>query len=104
MLWPLVAASLGLWTVVADSYPPFLADESERTLVQAATSRENLLVLRSFSPIAAIPGIRIGYAVASPDMVVRLKQYQDPWTVTQVAESAALAALDDVDSRQHVVH
>ncbi|AGA25982.1 pyridoxal phosphate-dependent aminotransferase [Singulisphaera acidiphila] len=104
VLLPLVDASLGLLTVVDESYLLFLPDEAERTLVQAATSRENLLVLRSFSSIAAIPGLRIGYAVASPDMVVRLKQYQDPWTITPVAEAAALAALDDVDSRQRVVH
>ncbi|SIO63094.1 L-threonine O-3-phosphate decarboxylase [Singulisphaera sp. GP187] len=102
-LLPLIDASLGLLTVVDESYLPFLADEPERTLVQAVTSRENLLVLRSLSPIAAIPGLRIGYAVASPDMVVRLKQYQDPWTITQVAESAALAAVDDLDARQRVV-
>ncbi|WP_406696481.1 aminotransferase class I/II-fold pyridoxal phosphate-dependent enzyme [Singulisphaera sp. Ch08] len=103
VLLPRVDASLGLLTVVDEAYLPFLADESERTLVQAATSRENLLVLRSFGPIAAIPGLRIGYAVASPDMVIRLKQYQDPWTITQVAEAAALAALDDNDSRQRVI-
>lgn len=103
VLLPLIDASLGLLTVVDESYLPFLPDEAERTLVPAVTSRENLLVLRSFSPVAAIPGIRIGYSIASRDMVVRLKQYQDPWTVTQVAESAALAALDDLDSRQSLV-
>ena len=51
----------------------------------------------------AIPGLRVGYAVASPDMVVRLRQYQDPWTVTASAEAAALAALDDAEYRERTV-
>lgn len=93
-----VDASLGLLTVVDESCLPFFPDEEERTLVPAAAQRENLLVLRSFSHFAAIPGLRVGYAVTSPDMVVRLRQYQSPWSVTPVAEAAALAALEDVDS------
>jgi threonine-phosphate decarboxylase len=95
--------SLGLLTVVDEAYLPFLPDESERSLVHAAASRENLLVLRSFTHVSGIPGLRIGYAVTSPDMVVRLKQYQNPWAITQVAEAAAMAALDDVESYHRTV-
>jgi threonine-phosphate decarboxylase len=102
-LLPLVDGSLGLLTVVDETYLPFLPDESERTLVSAVAERENLLVLRSFTKFYAMPGLRVGYAVASPDMVVRLRQYQDPWTVTPAAEAAALAALDDEDYRERTV-
>ena len=45
--------------------------------------------------IFAIPGLRIGYAVAAPEMIDRLRRCQQPWTVTTAAEAAALAALDD---------
>jgi threonine-phosphate decarboxylase len=92
-----VDRSLGLLTVVDEAFLPFLPDEAERSLVAATATRENLLVLRSLTKIYAMPGLRIGYAVASPDMVCRLRQYQDPWTVTTVAEAAALAALDDAE-------
>lgn len=102
-LLPKIDASLGLLTVVDETYLPFLPDEEERSLVPEVTSRENLLVLRSFGPIAAIPGLRVGYAIASPDMAVRLRQYQDPWTITPVAEAAALAILEDVDTRPRVL-
>ncbi len=54
-------------------------------------------MLRSLSKVYALPGLRIGYAIASPDMVTRLRDYQEPWSVTLPAESAALAALDDAD-------
>ncbi len=89
--------SLGMLSVVDEAFLPFLPDESARTLIPAVVTRENLLVVRSLTKIFAIPGLRVGYAIASPDMVVRLAQYQDPWTVTPPAEAAALAALDEVD-------
>ncbi len=52
-------------------------------------------MLRSFTKFYAMPGLRVGYAIAPADMVTRLRQYQDPWTVYARAEAAAIAALDD---------
>ncbi|MDR3637206.1 MAG: aminotransferase class I/II-fold pyridoxal phosphate-dependent enzyme [Isosphaeraceae bacterium] len=93
-----IDASLGLLTVVDEAFLPFLPDEEQQSLVSAVPERENLLVLRSLTKIHALPGLRVGYAVASADMVTRLRQYQDPWTITGAAEAAALEALDD---REH---
>lgn len=92
-----VDESLGLLTVVHEGSLPFFPDEAERTMIGAASTRENLLVLRSMSSFYAIPGLRVGYAIAPPDIVTRLRQYQDPWTVPAHAEAAALAALDDAE-------
>ena len=39
--------------------------------------------------IYAIPGLRIGYAVAPAEMVARLRRFQQPWTVARGAEAAA---------------
>jgi threonine-phosphate decarboxylase len=92
-----VDASLGLLTVVDEAFLPFLPDEADRSLAAAVAERDNLLVLRSLTKQFAMPALRIGYAVASPDMITRLRQYQDPWTVSEAAEAAALAALDQPD-------
>ncbi len=83
-----------LLTVVDEAFLPFLTDESERTLTTEVASRNNLLVLRSLTKIHAIPGLRVGYAIASADMIERLRDFQDPWTVSSAAEAAALAAID----------
>jgi threonine-phosphate decarboxylase len=85
-----------LLTVVDEAFLPFLRDESERTLTTEVATRNNLLVLRSLTKIHAIPGLRVGYAIASADMIERLRDFQDPWTVSSAAEAAALAALDDI--------
>ncbi|WP_435005787.1 pyridoxal phosphate-dependent aminotransferase [Tundrisphaera lichenicola] len=90
-------ATLGLLTVVDECFLPLMTDADDRTLIGAAAARDNLLVLRSFTKPYGLPGLRVGYAVGSPDMITRLRQYQDPWTVTAPAEAAALAALEDLD-------
>jgi threonine-phosphate decarboxylase len=96
-LLSLIDASPDLLAVVDEAYLPFLPDEEARTLIPAAAQRENVLVLRSMTKIFAFPGLRIGYAVGSPDMIGRLRRCQQPWTIATTAEVAALAALEDVD-------
>ncbi len=91
----LIDRNPSLLTVVDEAYLPFLPDEDERTLIRAAASRENLIVLRSMTKIFAFPGLRIGYAVAAPETINRLRRSQQPWSVTTAAEVAAIAALDD---------
>jgi threonine-phosphate decarboxylase len=87
--------SPGLITVVDEAYLPFLPDEAERTVVRDVEGRDNLIVLRSMTKIYAIAGLRVGYAVAPPELIHRLRRCQQPWTVAATAEVAALAALDD---------
>jgi len=91
----LVDDTESLLIVVDESELPYLADEADRTLVGEVAGRENLLVLRSLSSVYGTPGLRVGYAVASADMVQRVSQFRDPWSVDPVAEAAALAAIDD---------
>ena len=89
------AETLGLLTIVDETSLPFLPDAEARSLIPVAAERENVLVLRSFTRAYALSGLRVGYAIAPPDMVTRLRQYQDSWTVSAPAEAAALASLDD---------
>jgi threonine-phosphate decarboxylase len=96
-LLALIDGSPDLMVVVDEAYLPFLPDEQERTLIGAAAERDNVVVLRSMTKIFAFPGLRIGYAVAAPDFVNRLRRCQQPWTIATAAEVAALVALDDDD-------
>ncbi len=93
----------GLLVVVDEAYLPFYPDEAQRTVTNAAASRTNLLALRSVTKIYAMPGIRVGYAVTSADMVDRLRQYQNPWSVDSPSEAALLAALDDDEYMERTI-
>jgi histidinol-phosphate aminotransferase len=54
-----------------------------------------IIVLRTFSKIAALAGLRIGYAVAPPATIERLNRVRAPYNVNRLAQAAAVAALED---------
>jgi len=56
-----------------------------------------LIVARTFSKIYGLAGMRIGYAVATPETAKRLAAGFPGWSVSVVSARAASAALDDVD-------
>jgi threonine-phosphate decarboxylase len=96
-LLALIDRNPGLLSVVDEAYLPFLPDEADRTLVPASADRDNLIVLRSMTKIFGFPGLRVGYAVASAELIALLRRYQQPWSVATAAELAAIAAIDDAD-------
>jgi len=56
-----------------------------------------LYVLRTFSKIHSLAGLRVGYAIARPEWAGLLDRVRLPYNVSGVAQAAALAALDDRD-------
>lgn len=57
----------------------------------------NLCLLRTFSKAYGLAGLRVGYAVAQPELADGLRKTQVPFSVSAVAEAAALAALDSLE-------
>ena len=55
----------------------------------------NLIVLRTFSKAHGLAGLRIGYAVARPEIVQGVERIRPPFNVNRMAQAAALAALSD---------
>ena len=55
----------------------------------------NLLVLRTFSKVHGLAGLRIGYGVGPAELVEVLNRVRSPFNASVVAQAAALAALDD---------
>jgi threonine-phosphate decarboxylase len=67
------------------------------SLLHAATVDPRLIVLRSLTKFYALPGLRIGFAVATPGIIRQLLLLQPPWSVNELAQLAGVAALGDVD-------
>ncbi len=55
----------------------------------------NVVVLRTFSKIHGLAGVRIGYAIAPPEMTEVLHKTRQPFNVNSIAHAGAIAALDD---------
>ncbi len=53
----------------------------------------NLVVLRSFSKTYAVPGLRLGFMVAAPEVARHFREFQMPWTLSPLAQSAGLFLL-----------
>ena len=58
-------------------------------------SRTNLILMRTFSKIYGLAGLRIGYGIGHPDFVAALEKIRQPFNINSVAQAGALAALDD---------
>ena len=55
----------------------------------------NLILMRTFSKIYGLAGLRIGYGVAHPDLVSALEKVRQPFNINALVQAGALAALDD---------
>lgn len=70
-----------------------LVPESNESVISYVAKYDNLLVLRSLTKSFALPGIRVGYAVASKSVTEILQKIKIPWSVNTLAQYAANAAL-----------
>jgi len=73
-----------------------LLDESLRLDINARVLRgDSLIVLRTFSKVYGLAGLRIGYGIATPEIIHLLQKFRQPFNVNLMAQHAALAALSD---------
>jgi threonine-phosphate decarboxylase len=92
---------LELWARCLDAQGLLVVDEAfidyceGDSVVQEAASRPGLIVLRSFTKFFGMPGLRVGYLVAEPSLVERVRERQPPWSVNVLAQLAARASLED---------
>ncbi|MBU9889428.1 MAG: histidinol-phosphate transaminase [Candidatus Omnitrophica bacterium] len=79
-----------------EAYVDFVdADDFPQTLAFVKNGRKNVIVLRTFSKAYGLAGVRVGYGLASKEMVAYLHKVRQPFNVNAIAQAAATAALDD---------
>lgn len=71
-------------------------DMKPDVLKHIRAGKENIIVLRTFSKAYGLAGLRIGYAAAHPELINLLNKVRQPFNVNLMAQSAAMAALDDI--------
>jgi histidinol-phosphate aminotransferase len=86
--------------VLDEAYRDFCDDPDYPDGVALLASFPRLLVLRTFSKIAALAGLRVGYAVGALESIDRLNRVRAPFNVNRLGQVAALAALDDPEHWQ----
>jgi len=63
----------------------------------------NAIVIRTFSKIFGLAGVRVGYAISTPEIVDSLGKVRETFPVDRVAQAGASAALEDEEFRQQTV-
>lgn len=80
--------------VVDEAYVEF-ADSEEASLLPYAQELENVIILRTFSKLYGLAGLRLGFAVAPAWLTDLLMRVRMPFSINILAEEAGLAALQD---------
>jgi histidinol-phosphate aminotransferase len=91
----LAAVPDGVLVVLDEAYIHYAARMGLRDSVEAYRKRKNLLILRTFSKVYGLAGLRIGYAIGLPELLSAMNKLKTPFNTSGVAQAAALAALDD---------
>ena len=88
-------------TIVAidEAYFEFLDDPPDTLRFITKKHAPNIILMRTFSKIVGLAGLRIGYGIAGKEMVTLLNKVRQPFNVNAIAQAGALAALSD---RAHI--
>ena len=70
-----------------------MVPNSNQSVLSDVKKFDNLFVLRSLTKSFGLPGIRIGYAVSSREIISIMKKIKIPWSVNSLAQDAGIAAL-----------
>lgn len=89
----------GVPVVLDEAYYEFCG----KTRVGWLREYPNLIILRTFSKLAGLAGMRVGYMLADAEVVAQALKIKQPYNVTVASQAAALASLDDLPRLQHNV-
>ena len=84
------------YVILDEAYNEYVDDENFPKSFEILKQFHNVIILRSFSKIYGLAGLRIGYGIARPFIIEDLDKTRVPFSVSTIANIAALTALEDV--------
>ena len=85
--------------MVDEAFADFL--DGYQSIVHDAAA--NIIVVRSFTKFYAIAGLRLGFAVARPDVAEQIRRQMTPWSVGTLAAAVGAAVLADDDYARRTI-
>jgi histidinol-phosphate aminotransferase len=78
-----------------EAYIEFLDEPCDLLPLIREGKAPNLLLMRTFSKIYGLAGLRLGYGIGHPDLIATLEKVRQPFNINALVQAGALAALDD---------
>ncbi len=85
----------GGWLVVDEAYVDVSPEVGLSAYLGEAGRADRLIVLRSFGKFYGLPGLRLGFVAARPDLIAKLRISQGEWPISADAIAAGLQAYPD---------
>ena len=97
----------GTILVVDECFSDFLIDEEGYSIVPYIKEYNNVIILKAFTKIYAMAGIRLGYMISSnKDINYNISNILQPWSVSTVASKCGIAAIKEkqfvIDSKKYI--
>lgn len=81
--------------VIDEAYYEYVMDKNYADSIKHFRSGRNVIILRTFSKIYGLAGLRIGYGIARPEILEEMNKIRAPFNTNTIAQHAALHALKD---------
>lgn len=81
--------------VIDEAYAEYATADDFPDTIKMTARYPNMLVLRTFSKLYGLAGLRLGYGIASPDIIQGLERVRMPFNTNAAIQAAAVAALND---------
>ena len=84
--------------IVDECFIDFLTEEEEYSIKSYIPKYNNLIILKAFTKIYAMAGLRLGYMMCSNIIIInKINSIGQPWSVSTVASKCGVAALKEID-------
>ncbi len=88
-----LAAIRGSWLAVDESFLWFAGTINKLSFSRYLKEYSNLVIINSLTKIGSIPGLRLGFVLANPDIIKELRQRIDQWCVNRLAQKILVTVL-----------
>jgi histidinol-phosphate aminotransferase len=85
----------GVLIVVDEAYYEYVTSGNYPDNMKYLKEGRDMLILRTFSKIYGLAGLRIGYGISRPEIIDGMNRVRQPFNINTLAQMAALAALED---------
>lgn len=83
--------------VMDEAYVEFIDDPPDLLGLIRSGRKPNLLLMRTFSKIYGLAGLRLGYGIGHPAVIAAFEKVRQPFNINALIQAGALAALDDAE-------